>query len=586
MVGREGTSMRQHALQGFDDQMNAVLEQWNAPGVGVGIVEGDELVYASGYGFRDYEARLPFTPQTLCQIGSNTKLFTAIAAGMLVEEGKLAWDEPIRDTIPAIGFYNNELNNTVTLRDMLSHRTGITRHDLIWYRSPFSRRELFERLRYLEPAQPLRQMFLYNNLMYAAVGYAIELLSGKTWEEFIRERILAPLGMTNTVYSIEEMLLREDHAVLYSEKRDSSELSRISYYEDVTGVAPAGAIISNVEEMSHWLIALMNDGKFRGERIIPSAVLAASSEPAIAQPNAEGDARGFWELLNSAYCMGRMSTSYRGNLALWHNGYIDGMRSEVWILPNEHTGVIVFVIGSHCAALSNVVTYNLLDRVLGMEPISWNDRYLPIIRAAKTAQTEARAKAGDDRIPGTRPSHPLPDFTGMYEHPAYGEVRIGLNEEQLRFEFHHFDLPLAHFHYDRFDTPDDERDGKWSLNFLTNPQGAIDKIVMSLDEAEVTFARRPYAAAPETLAKLAGAYKTPDGITFRIALKDDGYLYQVVPGQPDEKLIPYAELKFRVARFSTITAEFVLEGGAVAALKVVAPGGELRFPRILVGPGS
>src|SRR5918912_2189167 len=182
-------------LQGFDEFMEKVLKDWNAPGVAVGVVADDKLVFAKGYGYRDYEKKLPVTPNTLFPIASNTKLFTAIAAGFLVEEGKLTWNSPIRESVPSIQFYNDYLNNTITLRDMLSHRTGITRHDSIWYKSDFSEKELFERLKYLEPKEPPRSMFLYNNMMYAGVGYSIRLQSGKPWDEFVRERILRPLGM-------------------------------------------------------------------------------------------------------------------------------------------------------------------------------------------------------------------------------------------------------------------------------------------------------------------------------------------------------------------------------------------------------
>ena len=144
-------------LEGFDAYMEKVLADWNAPAVGVGVVVGDKLVFAKGYGYRDYAKKLPFTPTTLCPIASNTKLFTVVAAGLLVEDGKLTWDEPVRDAVPSVRFYDDALDNTVTLRDMLAHRTGITRHDMIWYKSDFSRKELFDRLRYLEPKEPLRQ---------------------------------------------------------------------------------------------------------------------------------------------------------------------------------------------------------------------------------------------------------------------------------------------------------------------------------------------------------------------------------------------------------------------------------------------
>src|SRR5438132_6697097 len=186
-------------LAGFDAFMEKTLKDWNAPGIGVGIVVGDKLVFAKGYGYRDYEKKLPITANTLYPIASNTKLFTAVAAGFLVEEGKLTWDRPIRESVPTIEFYDSALNNTVTLRDMLAHRTGITRHDSIWYKSNYTTKELFERLRYLEPKEQPRQLFLYNNMMFAGVGYTIQLQSGKPWADYVREKILNPLEMNHTV---------------------------------------------------------------------------------------------------------------------------------------------------------------------------------------------------------------------------------------------------------------------------------------------------------------------------------------------------------------------------------------------------
>ena len=161
------------SLEGFDDFIERVMSDWNTPGIAVGIVIKDKPAYWKGFGNRDLEHQFPVTSRTLFPIASNTKLFTALALDMMVEEGKLTWDEPASQYVPQIRFHNRELCNTVILRDMLAHRTGISRHDMIWYNSDFSRKEIFDRLVYLEPAQPLRQGSLYNNLMYAAAGYCL-----------------------------------------------------------------------------------------------------------------------------------------------------------------------------------------------------------------------------------------------------------------------------------------------------------------------------------------------------------------------------------------------------------------------------
>ena len=566
-------------LSDFDAYMVQVLKDWNTPGIGVGIVVHDKLVFAKGYGYRDYDKKLPFTPATLCQIASNSKLFTAVAAGMLVEEGKLTWNKPVRESVPTIQFYNDQLNDNVTLRDMLSHRTGVTRHDLIWFKSPFTRKELFEKLKYLEPQEPMRETFLYNNLMYAAAGNIIELKSGKTWEQFVRERIFAPLDMNTTTYTISDMTQHPDHGVPFLEKRDSFELYKIPYYEDTEGVAPAGAIISNIDELSHWLIALMNDGRYNGKQVLPANVLKATLQPAIGLPNTLGESQGFWELLNPAYGMGRQTAAYRGHLITYHGGDLPGFHSQVSFLPNDKIGVIVLVISDHSAPLYNIVSYDVYERLLGMDQTPWSQRRLQQRLAGKKAGTEARSKAGADRIPSTKPSHALADYAGDYENPAYGILKIALNSDTLQFGFHEFQFPMSHFHYDRFDTPDDEQYGKFSVNFRTNPQGDIDSAVISLDQAEVVFTRKPDTLDPALLERLAGGYVTPTKVRFEVLYQPGAGLSLSFPGGPPLKLIPIKGLKFRTPQFADVIYEFTVENGKVTALQERDPSGEFTFPR-------
>ena len=566
-------------LEGFDAYMQQTLKDWNTPGVGVGIVVGDKLVFAKGYGYRDHEKKLPFTTKTMQPIASNSKLFTAVAAGMLVEEGKLVWDKPIRDSVPEIQFYNDQLNSNVTLRDMLSHRTGVTRHDLIWFKSPFTREELFEKLKYLEPQEPMRTTFLYNNLMFAAVGQIIKIKSGKKWEDFVREKIFTPLDMSTTCYTIADMLKQPDYGVPFREKRDSFELYKIPYYEDTEGVAPAGAVISNIDELSHWLIALMNEGKYNGRQVLPAGALKATLQPAIALPNAGGEALGFWELINSAYGMGRWTASYRGKLLTYHGGDLPGFHSQVSFMPNDKIGVIVLVISDHSAPLYNIVSYNVYERLLGMDQTPWSQRQLQQRLANKKAGTEARAKAGGDRVPNTKPSHAHADYVGEYENPAYGILRIGLQGDQLQFGFHEFHFPMNHFHYDRFDTQDDEQYGKFSVNFRTNPQGDIDSAVISLDQAEVVFTRKPEALQAILLEKLAGVYLTPSKVKFEVRYQPGTGLSIAFPGAPPQKLIHVKGMQFRTPLFADDIYEFVLENGQVKALKERTPSGEYTFQR-------
>jgi CubicO group peptidase (beta-lactamase class C family) len=568
-------------LEGFDAYMETILKDWNVPGIGVAIVVGDRPVLTRGYGHRDYGKKLPFTPKTVVPIASNTKLFTATAIGLLVEDGKIAWDKPVRQAVPTIRFHNDDLNATVTIRDMLSHRTGITRHDMIWYKSDLTRKELFDKLRYLEPSQPPRTTFLYNNMMYAGAGYVVELLSGKTWEAFLRERVFGPLGMTSTVFSIEELEAQPDHGVPWTERRDSFELYEIPYYREAAGMGPAGSINSNLEDMSRWVTALLNGGVVDGQPVIPAAVFKETLAPSIALPNSALESRGFGELLNSVYGAGRWSASYRGHLVAYHGGDINGFHSQVSVMPVDRIGVVVLVIGDHAAPLYNVVTFNVYERLLGLDPTPWSERQLEARLKGKEAQKEARSKAGAERVAGTRPSHPLADYVGEFEHPAYGVVSIMAGDEGLTFDFHKIRLPLSHFHYERFDTPDDEADGKWSVNFLTSPQGEVDRATMSLDEAEVTFTRRVAAdlASIDTLRPYAGTYETPTGAKFEVVLREDGILGVLFPGAPFQPLIPWKPRRFRIKEFADVVLEFVVENGKVKALQQTDPSGTFVLPR-------
>jgi hypothetical protein len=227
--------------------------------------------------------------------------------------------------------------------------------------------------------------------------------------------------------------------------------------------------------------------------------------------------------------MGRETCSYRGHLLTYHGGDLPGFHSQVSFMPRERIGVLVFVIGDHCSSLYDTISYNIYERLLGLNQTPWCQRLLESRLKGKKAITEVRARAGGDRIPDTKPSHALPDYVGEYEHPAYGILKIGQKDGQLQFEFHKIQLPLTHFHYDRFDTPDDELYGKWSVNFLTNPQGDIDKAVMSLDEAEALFTRKPESLEPELLKRLVGTYETPTGYKFQVTFKEDNVLYLVYP---------------------------------------------------------
>ncbi|MFS8082651.1 MAG: serine hydrolase [Ginsengibacter sp.] len=566
----------QKKLSGFDKEMEKNLKDWNMPGVGVGIVKNGKLVFVKGYGYRDYDKKLPITGNTLFQIASNTKLFTSTSIGLLVDEGKLDWDKPVKTFVPSIQFYNNELNNNITIRDMLSHRTGVTRHDLIWYKSDFNRAELFEKLKYLEPIQPLRQGFLYNNLMYAAAGQIIYLLEGKRWEDFVQERLLTPLKMNHTVFNITDMQKQSDFFVPYNERRDTTILYKIDYNNETDGLGPAGAIISNINDLSHWLAALMNKGMYEGKQVIPENIVSATMEPSIALHNATLD-QGYTEILNPVYGMGRQTLSYRGHNLVLHGGDLNGIHSQISYMPQDSIGVIVFVIGDHSLRYNSIV-YNIYEHLLGLSITPWSERGLQNRDATKKQGREGRAKAMVGQVKNTKPSHPLEDYTGDFENAAYGIINISQKDTQMLFTLHNIHIPMHHFHYDRFDTNNDEENGLYSLNYQTNPQGEIDRFIISLDEGEVIFMKKadPKLSAIGTLTKFTGTYKIGTN-KVKVNLKNENHLF--IEGEPDLELIPYKTNIFKTKEFADMTIEFKMQNGKVISMIQKDGSGEYEVKR-------
>ncbi len=541
-------------LQGFDQTIEKILKDWNVPGCGIGIVVKDKLVFAKGYGYRNMEKKLPVTPNTLFQIASNTKLFTATAIGFLVDEGKLDWDKPIKKYVPQIQFYNDNLDANVTIRDMLSHRTGISRHDGIWYKSDFSRQELFDRLKYLEPSLPLRSGFLYNNLMYAASGQVVEILSGKTWEKFVAEKIFTPLNMSHSLFVVEDMQKQADFMSPYYEKRDTNILLPYPFYTKQQGLGPAGSIISTINDLSNWLITQMNGGKFKEKQVIPSTIIKETMQPASITASIPDK---YFENMNAVYGMGRGSSIYKGHYRVQHGGAIGGIYSNISLMLPDSVGVIVFTNGAHAGGLPGIIANTVYDKILNLDETAWSERNLKDYLKGKITDKESRKKPDVDRVPNTKPSHALAEYAGRYEDPAYGVMEINFKNDNLSFTFNNTTLPLSHYHYDRFQSPDDEIDGKWTLRFGLDAQGSVQQVMVSMDEKEVVFIKKADTklSDPNFLKNLAGFYEL-DGNTFEITLTNKELM---IKGAPPKHLEPYKGNTFKIREFSDQLVEFVFD---------------------------
>src|SRR5262249_54041579 len=367
------------SLNGFDGFVEQVMKDWHVPGIAVAIVKDGHVVYAKGYGYRDVKKGLKVTPDTLFAIGSCSKSFTATSLAMLVGEGKLDWDKPVRDYMPDFRLYDGYATTQLRPRDLVTHQSGLPRHDMVWYGSPLSRKEIFERLRYLEPSQPLHAKFQYNNMMFMTAGVLVERISGATWEDFVRKKILDPLEMKTSNFSVNDSRKAADFSLPYGEVKD--EIKEIPF-RNIDAIGPAGSINSGVNEMSRWLLMQLGKGKFNGRQIVSEKGLAETHTPQIV---AGGDLK-YDESFYSSYAMGWAVTSYRGHPALSHGGGIDGFTSQVRFLPKDQLGVVVLTNSSSPA--SGLIAANAVDRALGLSEAPWAQRAKDDAAKAREAQAK------------------------------------------------------------------------------------------------------------------------------------------------------------------------------------------------------
>jgi CubicO group peptidase (beta-lactamase class C family) len=545
----------------------------------IAVVQDGRVVYAKGYGFRDLENKLPVTTETLFPIGSITKSFTALAFAILKDEGKVDWDQPVRSYLSEFQMYDPVATEQATPRDLFSHRTGLPRHDLVWYSSDFSRAEMAARLRNLKPNKGFRSAYQYNNLTIMTMGYLEGKITGLGWEGNIRQRIFAPLGMTHSNLSIEEIEKTKDHALPYQLKKDL--VTKVPYH-NIDAIGPAGSINSSVDDMSHYLSFQLGDGKYGDKQIVAASELREMHSPqtTIPDPPPQFSLPG---LGHFSYGLAWVVTSYRGHNLVWHNGGIDGFYALLSMLPEDHMGVVVLTNMPNGQA-PEVLAYNVYDRLLGLDALPWFERFKDLQAKEKKQKEEAKKNKTTDRRTGTHPSHALADYVGEYQNPGYGSVNVLLRGDALEISFNKLGpYPLEHYHYDVFQVPQ-ESDGVAAgekCQFEMNKKGDIDHISAALEPAlgeDIVFTRAPEKLSQNILQSLTGDYLLGE-MTVSVSLAGDG-LRLTVPGQPQYELVPTKGLSFDVKGLTGFSVDFQKDAfGKISEAAFNQPNGVFRAKR-------
>lgn len=467
----------QNKLEGIDGAVDAVMKQWQVPGLALAVVHNGQVIHSRGYGFRDVERKLPVTPDTLFAIGSITKSMTVLTLASLADEGKLQWDKPVRDYMPDFRLHDPIASEHSTAIDLLSHRTGLPRHDTMWS-TGLGRAELFARLRYLEPSREFREAFQYNNLMYLAAGVLAERVGGESWERLLRARVLDPLGMKRANFSSAETQKTADFAQTYS--LENGTLKAVPLPVNQEAICPAGCVIAPLTEMTAYLRAHME----RGGKGLPSAAqFDRMREPRTITP---AGSIGPEAMGAGTYGMGLMTLPHRGHKVIFHTGTIGGYHALLAFLPDENAGVMILQ-NRVARPVPQVLSRVIWDKLLGLPAKDWQAIFLEDEKAAEAKAAAERKAIAASRIAGTQPSHPLADYAGAFSHPAYGTVRIEVREAGLRWTFAGNSLTLRHFHYDTFARGNNAR-----VQFLTSIDGKIDRLEVALEPAAppVVFTRQ------------------------------------------------------------------------------------------------
>lgn len=566
------------ALGDFADFVEDARVAWEVPGLAVAVVADGEVIFAQGFGHRNVEEELPVTPDTLFAIGSCTKAFTTFLLATLVDEGKLEWDQPVKSYLPGFQLYDETTTDLITPRDLVTHRSGLPRHDLLWYNNQsLPRGELVARLAHLPPTATLRQKYQYNNLMYLTAGHLAEVLTGKRWEENVRERIFEPLGMSRSVFTIAAMQADPDHALPYEERED--EVVRVPF-RPIDNMGPAGSIDSSVSEMARWVTLHLAGGRFEGRRLVSEALVSdlhAPQMPTGASPDHP-------EITAASYASGWVADVYRGHPRVAHGGAIDGFIALVTLFPRDGIGIVA--LANHGGTpLPGLVTRHAADRLLDREPIDWNRDALARRAKGEEAEKEAEERKEVVRRPGTRPAHPLEEYAGRYQHPGYGPLEVVLAGDRLTLSYNAIDVPLEHWHYEVFSGAEGAEDPVFEnmkFRFETGVRGYVAAVAAPFEPAlgEIVFQRQPDAwmTDPRELARFVGRYELA-GQVLTVALAGDT-LTVSIPGQPLYHLEPALGGEFVLAEYSVVSLRFLTEDGEVTAIQVSQPEGVYQAERV------
>jgi CubicO group peptidase (beta-lactamase class C family) len=463
-------SARQPGPGTVDALAEEALKVWDVPGLAVVITTPDRVLWLKGYGKRDLATGSPVTPDTIFPLASCSKGFTTALAAMLVDDGKFGWDDLVRKHLPDFHLADPLADGGVNLRDLFTHRTGLSNNDFLWYRAPWGPGEAVRRTCNMPLEKPFRTAFQYQSAMYTAAGFAIARAGGEPWEVLIKRRLFEPLGMTSTDCTTSTAKTQE-RATPYRSGPDGN-LRAVEWYEQ-REPNPAGSIHASARDLGAWLRFQLG-GTIDGRRLVSAAALGETHKPQMVIPMDDAVRAANPDTVQLSYGLGWVIQDYRGHEVVSHGGVVDGFRAHITLMPQDGFA-LALLSNRHQTRLNLALSNALVDRLLGLSPRGWNDFYRRLENQVEKSKRESRAKRDKRRQPGP-PPHPLADYAGEYTHPVYGTAKVSLKDDKLRWEWSTFNGELAYHHGDLFEMASEYLDDPL-IEFRTDDRGRVTEMV-------------------------------------------------------------------------------------------------------------
>lgn len=433
----------------IDSTIERARKAWKVPGTSVAIVHQDKVIYLKGHGIKDVDSREPMTPDTLFPMASCSKAFTTAGLAMLVDEGKLLWNDHPRKYVNYFKLADPLADKQVMLRDLLSHRTGLGSHDYLWFHSPWSAKEVIERVGRLPLLAPIRSRFQYQSTMFTVAGFALASAADQPWEIFIQKRIFDPLKMKDSRWSTRELNKVKDRATGHFLNERGQPIPQKEWYR-LDSPDPAGSISSTARDLCQWLKFQVNQGSIDGKRLVSTKALNETHTPQMLIPMTDDNKRLHPETNIMTYGMAWVVQDYRGEKLIAHAGAIDGFKAHITLIPEKQIAMAILTNLDH-TRMNLALSYTLTDLLLGLKKErDWNRYLQDVVKQQRIKEAKVLQKRIAERKFDTKPSLPLSAFTGTYTHPAYGECRVSLQRGRLIWRWSNFAEPITHFHDDIF----------------------------------------------------------------------------------------------------------------------------------------